>query len=85
MWFLTVSVQSSNRFCVFSAGPWLCSQEGLSPILRVLTKNLTKNLIEAFSDKLNHFSEGDSRVGMVVGFTVSAHCRRPHGIASSEW
>lgn len=85
---MTASVQSPDCFCVFSAGPWLCSQEGLSPILRVLTKNLTKNLIEVFSDKLNHFSEGDSRVGMVVALQ-SQHTADgvggPIGIASSEW
>ena len=41
----------------------------------VRMKNLTKNLTEVFSDKLNRFSEGDCRIRMLAGFTVPVRCR----------
>ena len=44
--FPTAGIRSLDRFCVFSTGPLLHPQEGLSPMPRILTKNFTKNLIE---------------------------------------
>lgn len=54
----------------------------------VRMKNLTKNLTEVFSDKLNRFSEGDCRIRMLAGFTVPVRCRwcrRPRVRGRGGW